>query len=132
MEEAAEGPAFNREKTPPGWVVLVSAAVIVALLFWARSVLIPFALSILLPFLLSPIVDGLQKLRLPRIPAVIVVVLLAVALLASFGWMTVRQFVSFANDLPQYRTNINQKIADLKRLGKGGPIAKVQRTVDQA
>ncbi|HKA32735.1 MAG TPA: AI-2E family transporter [Candidatus Binatia bacterium] len=111
--------------------MLVSAAVIVALLYWARPVLIPVALSILLTFLLSPIVDGLQKLRLPRIPAVIVVVLLAVALLASFGWMTVRQFVSFANDLPQYRTNINQKIADLKRLGKGGPIGKVQRTVDE-
>src|SRR5262249_21470868 len=97
----------------------------------AGPVLIPVGLSILLTFLLSPIVDGLQKLRLPRIPAVIVVVLLAVALLASFGWMTVRQFVSFANDLPQYRTNINQKIADLKRLGKGGPIGKVQRTVDE-
>src|SRR5215475_9843791 len=125
MEDAAAGSAVHREKTPPAWVVLVSAGVIVALLYWARPVLIPVALSILLTFLLSPIVDGLQKLRLPRIPAVIVVVLLAVALLASFGWMTVRQFVSFANDLPQYRTNINQKIADLKRLGKGGPIGKV-------
>ena len=131
MEEAAEGPAFNREKTPSGSAVLVSAGVIVALLYWASPVLIPVALSILLTFLLSPIVEGLQKLRLPRIPAVIVVVLLAVTLLASFGWMTVRQFVSFANDLPQYRTNISQKIADLKRLGKGGPIGKVQKTVEE-
>ncbi|HEY1374841.1 MAG TPA: AI-2E family transporter [Candidatus Binatia bacterium] len=111
--------------------MLLSAGVIIALLYWASPVLIPVALSILLTFLLSPIVDGLQKLRLPRVPAVIVVVLLAVALIGSFGWMTVRQVVSFANELPQYRGNIAEKIADLKRFGKGGPIGKVQQTVEE-
>jgi predicted PurR-regulated permease PerM len=45
--------------------------------------------------------------------------------------MTVRQVVSFANELPQYRGNIVQKIADLKRFGKGGPIGKVQQTVEE-
>src|SRR5690242_14286611 len=122
--------AVNRAKTPPAWIVLVSSAVLLALLYWARPVLIPVALSILFTFLLGPIVDGLQKLRLPRVPSVIIVVLLACALLGAFGWMTVRQIVSFANDLPQYRDNITEKIADLKRFGKGSAIGKVQQTVD--
>jgi predicted PurR-regulated permease PerM len=131
MVDAAAGTAALREKTPPGWAVLVSAGIIIASLYWASPVLIPIALSVLLTFLLSPIVDGLQKLRLPRVPAVILVVLLAVALIGSFGWMTVRQVVSFANELPQYRGNIVEKIADLKRFGKGGPIGKVQQTVEE-
>lgn len=123
--------ALERAKTPPVWIMLVSAALILALLYWAKPVLIPVALSILFTFLLSPIVDGLQKLRLPRVPAVILVVLLACGLVAGFGWMTVRQIVSFANEFPQYRGNIAQKIADLKRFGKGGPIGKVQQTVEE-
>lgn len=131
MKEASEGPAFNREKTPPGWVVLVSTGLVAALLYWARPILIPVALSLLLTFLLSPIVDALQKLRIPRVPSVVIVVLFAAALIGSFGWMTVRQVFSFANELPQYRDNIAEKISDLKRLGKGGPIGKVQQTVDE-
>ncbi len=127
----AAAPALDRAKLPPLWIVLVSTAVIIVLLYWARPVLIPVALSILLTFLLSPIVDGLQKVRFPRVPAVILVVLLAFSAIGAFGWMTVRQIVSFANDLPQYRDNISEKIADLKRFGKGGPIGKVQQTVEE-
>src|ERR1041384_5932149 len=131
MKDAAEGPVFNREKTPPGWVVLVSASLVAALLYWARPILIPVALSLLLTFLLSPIVDALQKLRLPRVPSVVIVVIFTVALIGSFCWMTVRQVVSFANEFPQYRDNIAEKISDLKRFGKGGPIGKVQQTVEE-
>lgn len=115
---------------PPPWIALVSIGFVVALLYWAQPVLIPVALSILLSFLLSPIVDGLQRLRVPRIPAVILVVLLACCALGAVGWITVRQFVSFANELPQYQDNIVGKIADLKRFGKGSAIGKVQQTVE--
>jgi predicted PurR-regulated permease PerM len=123
--------AIERSKTPPAWILLLSAALILALLYWAKPVLVPVALSILFTFLLSPIVDGLQKLRVPRVAAVILVVLLACGVIAGIGWLTVRQIVSFANELPQYRDNIAQKIADLKRFGKGGAIGKVQQTVEE-
>ena len=122
--------AVQREKTPPIWIALVSIGFVTALLYWAQPVLIPVALSILLSFLLSPIVDALQKLRLPRIPAVIIVVLLACSAVAAVGWITVRQIVSFANELPLYQDNIVEKIGDLKRFGKGGAIGKVQQTVE--
>jgi predicted PurR-regulated permease PerM len=122
--------AVQREKTQPIWIALVSVGFVVTLLYWAQPVLIPVALSILLSFLLSPIVDALQKLRLPRIPAVIIVVLLACSAVGAIGWVTVRQIVSFANELPQYQDNIVEKIGDLKRFGKGSAIGKVQQTVE--
>jgi predicted PurR-regulated permease PerM len=40
------------------WVVFV---LVVAVLFWAPAVLVPFALSILLTFLLAPLVGLLQR-----------------------------------------------------------------------
>src|SRR5215470_7187967 len=116
--------ALQREKSPPIWIALVSIGFVIALLYWAQPVLIPVALSILLSFLLSPIVDTLQKLRLPRILAVIIVVLLACSAVAAVGWITVRQIVSFADELPQYQDNIVEKIGDLKRFGKGSAIGK--------
>lgn len=121
--------ASIRAPSPP-WVFLVGLVLTLTFLYWARPVLIPVALSILLAFLLSPIADGLQKIGLPRVASVIVVVLIAFSTLGAVGWVTARQITSFANDLPQYKDNITEKIADLRRLAKGGPLEKVQKAVE--
>jgi len=44
------------------------------LLYWTRVVLMPVAVAVLLTFLLDPVVSRLQRLRLPKTPAVILVV----------------------------------------------------------
>ncbi|MCI0461562.1 MAG: AI-2E family transporter, partial [Gemmataceae bacterium] len=54
--------------------MLASFVLVVASIYWARSVLIPLALAVLLAFLLNPLVRWLQTRGLSRIPAVIVVV----------------------------------------------------------
>jgi predicted PurR-regulated permease PerM len=121
--------ASVREPSPP-WVFLVGMVLTLAFLYWARPVLIPVALSILLAFLLSPMADGLQKIGLPRVVSVIVVVLIAFSALGSVVWVTARQITSFANELPQYKDNITEKIADLRRLSRVGPLEQVQKTVE--
>jgi predicted PurR-regulated permease PerM len=110
--------------------LLVGLVCTLAFLYWARPVLIPVALAILLTFLLSPIADGLQELRLPRVASVIVVVLIAFSFLGAVGWITARQITSFADELPQYKDNIAEKITDLRQLTRSGPLEKVQRTVE--
>jgi predicted PurR-regulated permease PerM len=118
-----------RAPSPP-WVFFICLVFTFAFLYWARPVLMPVALSILLAFLLSPIADGLQKIGLPRVASVIVVVLIAFSILGAVGWVTARQITSFANELPQYKDNITEKIADLRRLSKVSPLEKVQKTVE--
>jgi len=59
---------------------LIAGVVVVAALYFARAVLVPFALAVLLSFLLTPLVRQVERLRLPRVPAVLVVVILVVAL----------------------------------------------------
>ncbi len=61
----------------------VLTAAVVAVLFWARSLLIPIALAIFLTFVLSPLVSWLQRRGLGRTFSVILVV--SVVLLGFIG-----------------------------------------------
>jgi predicted PurR-regulated permease PerM len=53
--------------------------VVIAGLWFARGILLPFALGILLSFLLAPVVGWVEKCKCPRIPAVLSVVAIAFA-----------------------------------------------------
>ena len=104
---------------------------IIASLYWGQAVLIPVALAILLTFLLSPVADALERIALKRLPSAIVVVVLTFSLLGGIGWIVTLQFVSLANELPKYKGNIKQKIADVRGARKGGALEKVQKTVEE-
>jgi predicted PurR-regulated permease PerM len=82
-------------------------------LYFARDLLIPFAMALTLNFLLAPAVIQLEKLRIRRIPAVILVVIAASALLGCVGWVVARQLLSVASELPNYRTNVSDKLAQI-------------------
>ena len=110
-----------------GWGTI---ALVVGGLYWLQAVLIPIALAVLLTFLLSPVVGALQRRGLGRVPAVLVTVALALSVLGGVGWTLTRQLVTLANELPRYSLNIHQRIADLRVAGKGGPVEKVQKTVE--
>ena len=103
----------------------------VAILYFGQSVLIPVAFALLLTFLLSPIVNGLERLRLGKVPAVILVVVFTFSLLAGIGWIVTLQITTLVSELPQYQRNIKQKVIDLRQMGKGGTIEQVQKTVDE-
>jgi predicted PurR-regulated permease PerM len=112
------------------WVnILGSAILVIAFFYWARAVLIPLALAVLLTFLLNPVVKRLQRLGLWRVPSVVLVVILASSLLGGIGWVVMVQLTTLAHDLPQYESNIMRKIAELRQLGKGGVIERVQRSI---
>jgi len=108
--------------------VLGSLILAIACLSWARVVFIPIALALLATFLLSPAVALLRRIGLHRVPAVVIVIVLAVLLVAGVGWALFSQITTLADDLPQYRATIARKIADVQRVGKGGTLQKVEET----
>jgi predicted PurR-regulated permease PerM len=112
-------------------VRLGTVALIVTLLYWAQAVLIPVALACLLTFLLSPVASALDRRGLGRLPSVLVVALLTFALAGSAGWLLARQLSTLAGELPKYETNIRHRIADIRGLGSGGSVEKVQHTVKE-
>lgn len=93
-----------------------------AALYFTRDLLIPFAMALTLNFLLAPAVIQLEKLRFRRVPAVVLVVMMASAVLGGVGWVVARQLLDVASDLPNYHANIDDKLARI-HAPTTGPIA---------
>ena len=104
---------------------LVAGVVAIATLYFARAVLIPFALAMLVSFLLTPLVRLLEKLRLPRVPAVLLAVLLAMAGAVFIAVRVTSQLVDVTAQFPIYRGNFDGKIASLH---KGSNIGLLRAT----
>jgi predicted PurR-regulated permease PerM len=106
--------------------MLVTAVLVLGLVYWLQPLLRPIALAVLLSFLLSPIVTWLQRYRIPRTVAVVALVLTVSALLGGFGWLLERQMTSLVDSFPQYEENLDAKIASL-HTGNAGLLEKLQR-----
>jgi predicted PurR-regulated permease PerM len=96
-------------------VVLLVAAV----LYVAREVFIPFALALLLSFLLAPLVTRLQRIKIPKVPAVVITVTFAAMIIAAIGWLVSVQIYDLANKLPNYQATIQKKLKSLQPNGPG-------------
>jgi predicted PurR-regulated permease PerM len=82
--ESAQVPAVEM----PGLTALVNLAVgVVAIagLFFAREVQIPITLAVVLSFLIAPLVRLLGRLHVGRVPAVLLSVVTALALIVALG-----------------------------------------------
>jgi predicted PurR-regulated permease PerM len=116
-------------KSVKPWVTFAGGVLIVAVLYWAQAILVPFALAILLTFVLTPPVTWLQR-WIGRVPAVLLAVTLLFAALGLVGWGLSRQMDDLARDLPGYRANIRTKIADVRGASRGGTVEKLQETLE--
>jgi predicted PurR-regulated permease PerM len=93
----------------PSANALLSGTALIALLYFGREILLPFALSILLSFVLVPTVERLEKWRIRRIPAVLSVVTFAFIAVAIVATILAHQVYDLAYDLPNYKGNIIAK-----------------------
>lgn len=92
---------------------------IVAALYFGREVLVPIVLAILLSFILAPLVRLTQRLRIPRILAVLAVVAVAFAIILGLGAVIVTQVNHLAGDLPRYETTLREKIQSFRGIVGG-------------
>jgi predicted PurR-regulated permease PerM/methylmalonyl-CoA mutase cobalamin-binding subunit len=91
--------------------VMITAVLVVAALFLAKVVFLPLAFAILFGFLLAPLVGSLERIRLPRTLAVLLVIAGFGTVLGWVGWLAGSQLVQTAGDLPKYQANIDAKFA---------------------
>ena len=97
-------------------VGLVAAVAVIATLYLARVVFIPLALGLLFSLLLTPPIAFLERIKLPRILAIFLVVLSLAGLIGAIGWNTAPQFVELTTQLPTYKKTLEDKIHALKGL----------------
>ena len=94
--------------------ILIFSLAAIAVLYLAKTVVVPLALAILFSFLLSPLVTLLERIRLPRLLAVIVVILAAGMVVGTIAWTVFNQLVSVTDNMSAFTYNINRKLESLK------------------
>jgi predicted PurR-regulated permease PerM len=92
----------------------VVAVIIIGTLYLGREVFVPIALAILLSFVLAPLVRLLQRWHVPRVVAVIGVVVLAFVGIFALGGIIAAQVTELAGDLPRYQFTMREKIKSLR------------------
>lgn len=110
--------------------MVVVAVVVICALYFARVVFIPLALAMLFAFVLTPIVKFLERVRLGRALSTSLVVLLTLVGVSAAGWMIARQFTDVLNQLPEYQSNIEEKINSLP-FSKNPTLKNASATVNQ-
>jgi predicted PurR-regulated permease PerM len=115
-----------KARTPEELLALLSAVatailavIIVAMLYFGREVIIPIAMAILLSFVLAPLVELLQRIRVPRGLAVVSAVVLAFGFIFATGSLLATQLTQLAGDLPRYQSTISEKIQSFRETTAG-------------
>jgi predicted PurR-regulated permease PerM len=126
-----ETPAQIKLTQPQGTTLINMqvAALIIAGLYFGREIFVPVALAVLLSFVLAPFISRLRSLRLPRVAAVLAVVVLGFAIIFSLGGLMVTQASRLAEALPGYEMTLRNKIETLRGI-TGGGTGTLQRASD--
>ncbi|MBZ5635362.1 MAG: AI-2E family transporter [Acidobacteriia bacterium] len=100
------------------WTAAILLAVI-SMLYLAREILIPLAFAIMLALILSPAVARLQMMRVRRVLAVALVMIVTIAAASGVAWVIFNQLIGVANELPRYSQNIQNKLKAMRAPGEG-------------
>jgi predicted PurR-regulated permease PerM len=110
--------------TPNYALSIIAAGVVVALLYWARPVLITVLVAVIIAFLLEPMVGMLTRIRFPRPLATFVVCVFAVLALYFSGLSLWNQLTAISRDAPQLQRNLTRVLE--------GTTSKLQNLGDSA
>ena len=83
--------------------IFIALALAIGALYFGRQIFIPLALALVLSFLLTPWSALLERGRLGRLPAVLVVLVFCFALTASAGWEVAGQLLDITGHIRDYK-----------------------------
>jgi len=111
---------------------LLSAALILAALYYGRDILIPLAAAFLISFALNPPVTWLTRQGLPRVISTITVMMTLLIVLSVVGFLLAAQVRTLAIELPTYQTTMLRKLSDIREsLSAPGALSRVLNTVER-
>lgn len=118
MERATEPDEMIADRRPMDIVRLaaglVSAAIILAGLYYGQDILVPLAVAFLIGFALNPAVTWLTRRGIPRVIATSIAMTSVLIVIAAFGMLLATQIRSLAADFPTYQSTIQTKLNDLR------------------
>jgi len=104
-------------------MVLIAAFVVIYFLQWAKPFLVPLLLGILITYALSPVVGWIERARIPRSIAAMVVLIAFIAPTVAVAYFMADDAVQLMEGLP---ASI-QKVASAVRGDGSGTVTKMQQ-----
>lgn len=92
-------------------IAVVSLAAAVALLYYGQTLFILFAFGLFLAFALRPFVSLLERARLPRVLAILLLLFILLGGLVLLVINVTAQLNQFYSDLPRYQARIRDLVA---------------------
>jgi len=93
---------------------LISLALLGAALYIGQGILVPLFFAILLATLLLPVTNFLQRIRFPKVPAIILAIFISLALIAGVVYLLSTQVANFLEDSDAIKTRLNSLIHSLQ------------------
>jgi predicted PurR-regulated permease PerM len=112
------------------FALIGTLVVALGVLYLAREIFIPFAFALALSFILSPLTVWLQRIRLGRVPSVLIVVAAVIALTGVVSWMVANELLDVVDHLAAYQENIHNKIQGLQAPATGA-WGRVEKNVEE-
>lgn len=92
-------------------IVIFIAGVVLRL---AKPVLFPFVLAIFLSFVLSPVLDFMNRLKIPKSVSLIFIIIFAFLVIYLLGLLFYSSGKAFASELPNYNQKIGSILAPIQ------------------
>ncbi|KMT65738.1 AI-2E family transporter [Catenovulum maritimum] len=102
-------PNYNNPATR---FILTFAALVIVLagIKVSQQLVVPFLLSIFIAIICQPVISSLEKIKLPKMLAISLVVIIILTLGFSFAGLVGNSLNNFSQDLPMYKEKLQQEI----------------------
>jgi predicted PurR-regulated permease PerM len=108
-------PFISRERA----LGIIATATLLALLYFARDVLVPITLAVILSLLMAPLAKALRRIGFGHILSVLTAVLVFAFSFAAVAGVIGSQLVHMAQSLPRYERTIEHKLKTLNDVTVG-------------
>ncbi|MEP6928240.1 MAG: AI-2E family transporter [Ginsengibacter sp.] len=95
-------------------VTLFGIILFVYMLFMLKGILIPLAFALMIAILLNPFINKLQQNKIPKIPAIIIALLLTILFVAGIMIFISSQVGKFSENMPVLEQKFSELFKDLQ------------------
>ena len=96
-------------------VRIIATGIVIGFCYWAASVVMTLLVSILIAYMLDPVVEWLERFRIPRGVGALIVVLVSIGLIVLLGAAVYGRAAQFAENWPAYSAILKEAASDLQK-----------------
>jgi predicted PurR-regulated permease PerM len=82
---------------------IIAAGIVIAFCYWASTVLVTVLVAVLMAYFLDPVVNWMERVRIPRALGSLIVVLVTAGMLSVVAYTMIQRADQFGRDWPKYR-----------------------------